>query len=122
MSDEEEMLRLFVFTDDHSFDAQGDAPFNCMKCRKCDKFATHHLNYSAKADILKLMSIAASHEHTFVVDGKQYELASFGDPYNDGSRHATIRLSQQDTRSTRKSSKGDQKNANSTPAQKGRIQ
>lgn len=31
---------------------------------------------------------------TFTVNGEQYELASFGEKYNDGSRHATIRLPQ----------------------------
>ncbi len=29
---------------------------------------------------------------TFLIQGQMYELASYGEPYEDGSRHATIRL------------------------------
>lgn len=29
---------------------------------------------------------------TFTIHGEKYELASFSEPYSDGSRHATIRV------------------------------
>lgn len=51
-----ELDETFVFTNQHTFESQGDAPFNCLKCKKCDKFASHHLNYAVRESILTLIN------------------------------------------------------------------
>ena len=47
----------FVFGE-HNFESVGDAPFNVLKCKHCDRFASHHLNYAVKESIMQLIDSA----------------------------------------------------------------